>query len=150
MVTTGFRRVTPTHVRALTKRYQHVLGELRYHQKISSSPDRLETLQSTVDSLDQALRICAPDIEVAQLQPILFRPPEPIDSLALARAVLGSLRAHPDGISSGQLVGEIIAKYELPCDDAHQGRLAARVRQKLHGLRDKGFVHETKRRWRIT
>lgn len=148
MVADGFRRVTPTHVRALTKRYQRALGELRYAQQAGLA-EAVAALTRITESLGHALRLCAPDINVTALRPIRFRPPEPIDDAVLTRAVLASLRAQPEGIDAVGIAAALALQHGLPEDTAEHTRLIARVRRKLAHLSKRGFVVRTAGRWHI-
>ena len=147
MVSKGFRRVTPTHVRALSLRFRRLLGELCYRQLNCQWSTELTQLQLTVKTLGEALRICAPDLDQATLQPIRFRPPEPIDQSALIRAVFAVLRAGE--CDTNQLTNTVIEQHKLPSDTAHRAHLTGRIRRLLATQQEKGLVTYANNRWRI-
>jgi hypothetical protein len=149
MVSKGFRRVTPTHVRALSMRFRRLLGELGYRQLNCKGSTELAQLQLTVETLGQALRICAPELDLATLKPIRFRPPEPIALVALTRAVFAALRASAYGCGASELAGYIIERQELPNDLAHCAHLTGRIRRLLATQQEKGLVACADNLWRI-
>lgn len=144
MVTQGLKRLTPTHIQALTRKYRKALGELQYHER--RLLDATE-VRGRIEALAEALRICAPALNLSEVAPIRYQPPAPLSTAALTRQVLAGLRRGAGSLDS--LVQEVMATAVLPDVPENQAWLRKRIPMTLRALQTQGLVTLTPGGWVI-
>ena len=144
MGTQGFRRVTPTHQQALLKRYRAAVGELAYWTRRSTARADLESL---VTALAQALRICAPDLDLQTVPPLRYVAPAPVTTAALHRAVLAVLRESVQESTTADVTTRLLRR--LPVLREHLTWLTRRLAALLPQLAEKGWISSTATGWQL-
>jgi hypothetical protein len=147
----GFCRVTPVHLIALLKRYRQLLGETRHVGRcLPLDAARLTHLTTAVSAVEEALLLCGSGIDLSELKPLPFRPPEPLPNAALPRAVLSVLRVSPVDLPADALAEALIARHRLHLnDDTERRRLVLRVSRTASGLAKRGVLRESNCAWAV-
>lgn len=144
MVTQGHKRLTPTHVHALTQKYRRALGELQHREH--NHLDATE-IRKRVVALAEALRICAPELDLSCLQPIRYQPPAPLSTAALTRHVLARLRQSATTVET--LAQATMRTADLADSPTTRQWLAKRIPQTLQALQKRGIVTASEGEWSL-
>ena len=128
--------MTDYMVTGLAKRRAEIAGEL------TAAHDRVAKLAQDLASIDAALAVVAPDMEVEAIRPRMFRPPADWANRGqMSRLVLSILRQSHDALTTREMAAQMILERGLDAGDRKLLPLMIRrVGSALRHQRDKGLV----------
>ena len=137
-------------VEGLVKRRAALAGEMkRTHAALAQMARDLETL-------DGALRIVAPDLDIPAIAPKMVKPPEDWSKRGeMSRVVLGMLRLSAKPLTAREMAAEMIVQRGLAATPQLVNLMTRRVATCLRDRRDQGLVENAPTRggqwleWRI-
>lgn len=142
--------MTDYMVEGLVKRRAAIAGEMLACQQ------RMSDLARDLETLDGALRIVAPDLDIPAIAPKLVKPPEDWSKRGeMSRVVLGILRASPKPLTSREIAAEMIVHRGLTATPALLNKMTRRIAGCLRDRREQGLVENVPTRgglwleWRI-
>lgn len=133
------RTMTDYMVTGLAKRRAEIAGELTAAHK------RVSQLAHDLATIDAALAVVAPDMEVEAIRPRMFRPPDDWANRGqMSRLVLSILRQSHDELTTREIAAQMILERGLDAGDRKLLPLMIRrVGAALRHQRDKGLVVST-------
>jgi hypothetical protein len=128
--------MTDYMVTGLVKKRAELAGELE------STHERLRTLVNQLESLDNTLRIVAPDMEVEAIRPKAFRPPDDWSRRGqMSRLVLSILRQTKEPLTTREIAAQMLLERAMDTEDMRMLRIMTkRVGSALREQRDRGRV----------
>lgn len=147
----GHAKIRPVHLEGLAKRYRQILGKIRYYKK------RQQRIHTGLSELEHALKILAvtlkaidPNLDLATLKAIPFRPPEVLTDQALTRDILSILRLSDSPLSPSALYDALLLYSELgPIEDLQESRLRLRIKKITTSLMDRNVLNKIDGRFYI-
>ena len=137
-------------VDGLVKRRAALAGEMKALQA------RLGKLADDLATLDGALRIVAPDLDVAGIAPKMVKPPADWSRRGeMSRTVLGMLRLSQKPLTAREIAAEMIVHRGLAATPQLMNLMTRRVAGCLRDKREHGLVENAPTRggqwleWRI-
>lgn len=125
-------------VQGLIKRRSEIAGE------IASLQVQLGERARDLETLDDALRVIAPELDLTPLAPKMFRPPEHWSKRGeMSRVVLDILRVARGSMTSRDIAAQMIVQRGLSVTPKIANIMSKRVACALRGLRDKDRVRVT-------
>lgn len=135
-------------INALVAKRAELAGELAAAEK------RIARLRANLDSLDGAIRVFDPSINVARISPIVRRKTTPLLPQGQgARIILDTLRRAGEPLSPRQIAESIASVRGLDADPDAMDRLTQRIRNTLARQEGHGVVCEAAgngKVWRVT
>lgn len=128
--------MTDYMVTGLVKRRGELAGEIKAtHEALRKMVDDLETI-------DGALRLVAPELEVEAIRPKQFRPPADWSQRGqMTRVVLSILRQSRDMLTTREVAAQMLLERAMNADDVKLLRMMTRrVAAALREQRDRGSV----------
>ena len=142
--------MTDYMVEGLVKRRAAIAGEMKALQaKLAQAARDLETL-------DGALRIVAPDLDIPAIAPKMVKPPEDWSKRGeMSRVVFAILRAAGKPMTAREIAAEMIVQRGLAATPQLLNLMSKRVATCLRDRRDQGLVENVPTRggqwleWRV-
>ena len=142
--------MTDYMVEGLVKRRAALAGEMKRTQAALSQMAR------DLETLDGALRIVAPDLDIPSIAPKMVKPPEDWSKRGeMSRTVLGMLRLSQKPLTAREIAAEMIVHRGLAATPQLMNLMTRRVATCLRDRRDQGLVENAPTRggqwleWRI-
>ena len=142
--------MTDYMVEGLVKRRAGIAGEMKALQA------RLGKLADDLATLDGALRIVAPDLDIPGIAPKMVKPPEDWSKRGeMSRTVLGMLRLSQKPLTAREIAAEMIVHRGLAATPQLMNLMTRRVATCLRDRREQGLVENAPTRggqwleWRI-
>ncbi|MFM9978771.1 MAG: hypothetical protein ACKVOP_12095 [Sphingomonadaceae bacterium] len=125
-------------VQGLVKRRAEIAGEIgKLQARIAEAARDLETL-------DAALKLVAPDLDIPGIAPKMFKPPEHWSKRGeMSRVVLDILRVARTSMTSRDIAAQMIVQRGMVATPMLANLMSKRVATALRGMRDKGMVRNT-------
>jgi hypothetical protein len=143
--------MTDYMVEGLIKRRAALAGEIKALQ------ERLGSTVQDLETLDAALRIVAPDLDIPSIAPKMVKPPEDWSRRGeMSRVVLGILRASQKPLTAREIAADMIVHRGLTASPALVNKMTRRVAGCLRDRRDQGLVENVPTRggqyleWRLS
>ena len=138
-------------VEGLIKRRAALAGEMKRAQAALSQMAR------DLETLDNALRIVAPDLDIPSIAPKMVKPPADWSKRGeMSRVVLGMLRLSQKPLTSREIAAEMIVHRGFAATPQLLNLMTRRVSTCLRDRRDQGLVENAPTRggqwleWRIS
>ena len=138
-------------VEGLVKRRAALAGEMKRTQAA------LAQMARDLETLDGALRIVAPDLDIPAIAPKMVKPPEDWSKRGeMSRVVLGMLRLSAKPLTAREMAAEMIVQRGLVASPQLLNLMTRRVSTCLRDRRDQGLVNNAPTRggqwleWRIS
>ena len=142
--------MTDYMVEGLVKRRAALAGEMKRTQAA------LAQMARDLETLDGALRIVAPDLDIPAIAPKMVKPPEDWSRRGeMSRVVLGMLRLSAKPLTAREMAAEMIVRRGLAATPQLVNLMTRRVATCLRDRRDQGLVENAPTRggqwleWRI-
>ena len=142
--------MTDYMVEGLVKRRAALAGEMKRTQAA------LAQMARDLETLDGALRIVAPDLDIPAIAPKMVKPPEDWSRRGeMSRVVLGMLRLSAKPLTAREMAAEMIVQRGLAATPKLVNLMTRRVATCLRDRRDQGLVENAPTRggqwleWRI-
>ena len=143
--------MTDYMVEGLVKRRAALAGEMKWTQAA------LTQMARDLETLDGALRIVAPDLDIPAIAPKMVKPPEDWSKRGeMSRVVLGMLRLSAKPLTAREMAAEMIVQRGLAATPQLVNLMTRRVATCLRDRRDQGLVVNAPTRggqwleWRIS
>ena len=143
--------MTDYMVEGLVKRRAALAGEMKRTQAA------LAQMARDLETLDGALRIVAPDLDIPAIAPKMVKPPEDWSKRGeMSRTVLGMLRLSAKPLTAREMAAEMIVHRGLAATPQLMNLMTRRVATCLRDRRDQGLVENAPTRggqwleWRIS
>ena len=143
--------MTDYMVEGLVKRRAALAGEMKRTQAA------LAQMARDLETLDGALRIVAPDLDIPAIAPKMVKPPEDWSKRGeMSRVVLGMLRLSAKPLTAREMAAEMIVQRGLAATPQLVNLMTRRVATCLRDRRDQGLVENAPTRggqwleWRIS
>ena len=143
--------MTDYMVEGLVKRRAALAGEMKRAQA------SLAQMARDLETLDGALRIVAPDLDIPAIAPKMVKPPEDWSKRGeMSRTVLGMLRLSAKPLTAREMAAEMIVHRGLAATPQLMNLMTRRVATCLRDRRDQGLVENAPTRggqwleWRIS
>jgi hypothetical protein len=142
--------MTDYMVQGLVKKRAELAGEmLRLQERLASAAQDLETL-------DRAIKLVAPDLDIPAIAPKMVKPPEDWSKRGeMSRQVFAILRTSGKPLTSREIAAEMIVTRGLAATPKLLNLMTRRVAGCLRDKRDAGLVENAPTRgglyleWRI-
>ena len=142
--------MTDYMVEGLVKKRATVAGEMRACQ------DKLASLAKDLETLDAALRLVAPDLDIPAIAPKMVKPPDDWSKRGeMSRQVFAILRASQKSLTSREIAAQMIVNRGLAATPKLLNLMTRRVSGCLRDKREHGLVENVPTRggqyleWRI-
>lgn len=137
-------------VEGLIKKRAALAGDMKRTQA------RMNEMARDLETLDNALRIVAPELDIPSIAPKMVRPPEDWSKRGeMSRMVLGMLRLSQKPLTSREIAAQMIVDRGLASTPKLLNLMTRRVSGCLRDQREKGRVENVPTRggqwleWRI-
>jgi hypothetical protein len=133
--------MTDYMVEGLIKRRAAIAGEMKATQV------RMAQLAVDLETLDNALKLVAPDLDIPAIAPKMVKPPEDWSKRGeMSRQVFGIMRASQRPLTSREIASQMIVNRGLAATPKLLNLMTRRVSSCLRDQRERGVVEnvETK------
>jgi len=142
--------MTDYMVEGLVKRRAALAGEMKATQ------DKLSQMARDLETLDNAIRLVAPDLDIPAIAPKMVRPPEDWSKRGeMSRQVFAIMRASQRPLTSREIASQMIVNRGLASTPKLLNLMTRRVAGCLRDQREKGRVQNVETRggqyleWRL-
>lgn len=127
--------MTDYMVEGLIKRRAALAGEMKAAQK------RMGEMARDLETLDNALRIVAPDLEIQAIAPKMVKPPEDWSRRGeMSRQIFAIMRAANKSLTSREIAAQMIVNRGLAATPKLLNLMTRRVSSCLRDKRERGQV----------
>ena len=138
-------------VEGLVKRRAALAGEMKAAQA------RMAQMARDLETLDNAIKLVAPDLDIPAIAPKMVKPPEDWSKRGeMSRQVFGILRASQKPLTSREIAAEMIVQRGLAATPKLLNLMTRRVAGCLRDKRERGLAENAETRggqwleWRIS
>lgn len=142
--------MTDYMVEGLVKKRAELAGEMLRTQ------ERLAQYARDLETLDNALKLVAPDLDIPAIAPKMVKPPEDWSKRGeMSRQVFGILRTSQKPMTSREIAAEMIVQRGLAATPKLLNLMTRRVSSCLRDKRDRGLAENAPTRggqyleWRL-
>lgn len=142
--------MTDYMVEGLVKKRAELAGEMLRTQ------ERLAQYARDLETLDNALKLVAPDLDIPAIAPKMVKPPEDWSKRGeMSRQVFGILRTSQKPMTSREMAAEMIVQRGLAATPKLLNLMTRRVSSCLRDKRDRGLAENAPTRggqyleWRL-
>lgn len=133
--------MTDYMVTGLVKRRAAVAGEMKAAQ------EKLASLAKDLETLDAAIKLVAPELDIPAIAPKMVRPPDDWSRRGeMSRVVFGIMRAANKPLTSREIAAQMIVQRGLASTPKLLGLMTKRVSTCLRDRRDQGLVRNVETR----
>lgn len=127
--------MTDYMVTGLVKRRAAVAGEMKAAQ------EKLASLAKDLETLDAAIKLVAPDLDIPAIAPKMVKPPEDWSKRGeMSRVVLSIMRVANKPLTSREIAAQMIVDKGLAATPKLLGLMTKRVSTCLRDRREQGLV----------
>ena len=127
--------MTDYMVEGLVKRRAALAGEMKATQ------ERLAQMARDLETLDNAIKLVAPELDIPAIAPKMVKPPEDWSKRGeMSRQIFGIMRASQRTLTSREIAAAMIVNRGLASTPKLLNLMTRRVASSLRDQRDKGRV----------
>ena len=111
------------------------------HGEIQAAQDRMAQMVRDLETLDNAIKLVAPELDIPAIAPKMVKPPEDWSKRGeMSRVVFGILRAAGRPLTSREIAAQMIVERGLTASPALLNKMTRRVSSCLRDRREQGLV----------